>query len=253
MMASRPSQHCAQRLCRSGLALTLFASTLLMSGCGGTETGNPSGAHSVSIALVLRSTNSQETDHAPLPYVAIDAAWLSSETLQLQACTGGGEAGLPAHVWDLSHPRARTTQTAEPSFCTITLRTQQMLQTNLPPQDASSPLVPSQLAGASLWIQARRRDGTSVEVTSQARLELMQTSGAPLADTNLTYAFDAPDWFSGLNLDIIAPDPDGIVRISPASHPALLQSLEAHIGTDSVLRPREVEDAALEDDGREDN
>lgn len=244
------------------LAGVCLAFALMTPRCGGTETGNPSAVQSVSIALVLRATGSgdagagdagagsvraeereredgEEEEGSPRPYSSIESAWVATESLKLKACVGTGEAGLPPLIWDLTHPTGHTARTEISNFCGVVLRTQ--------PADASMAKIPSQMAGASLFIGAHRNDATPVEVTAVAKLDVTHASPTPLSDSKLTYVFDAAAWFRGMDLDALNPDSDGVIRISPTSNPALLELLEGQIADGSVLRSREVDDDAFDD------
>jgi hypothetical protein len=231
--------------------VVVLALAALSFGCAGTETGNPPSAHTVSLALVLVPTTAptagevdddddEAADEAP-PYSSIDSAWLATETLELRGCVGADQAEWPALAWDLVQPVAHGRKTQISEFCGVQLRTQAAAA------EADAGSIPQQLAGAGLWIRATRKDGTAVEVTGTAQLDLSQTSAVPLPGPQLTFAFDPAAWFKGVDLNGLTPDADGVIRISSASNPTLLQVFEGQIGEGSVLRPRELEDEAEDD------
>jgi hypothetical protein len=215
-------------------------------GCAGagTETGNPPAARHMSLALVLRSTNSEQVtvgsakpeDHA----VRLDSAWIADDTVELFGCVGLDQAELGYLGWDLLHPKARGLDTELQNFCGVRLATRVA--------DANLGAVPAGFAGASLWMTGTRADGIPLEVRSSAVLNLTsQSSSNPLDAAKLVLSFDAAAWFAGVNVNSLVPDADGVVHMSPASNPLALQTVELHVGDGAALRPEASDDGVLDD------
>jgi hypothetical protein len=210
-------------------------------GCSlaGTETGNPTSTRDVSFALVLRSTNSDlvevgdgETDHGTL---RIDAASLATDSVDLMGCVGQDHTELASRAWDLLRPEAQALATSLPAFCGVRL--------DLTVADAGLAASVPGLEGASLWLTATRADGVRVEVRSSTALTLTyQDSTHPVDAQRMVVAWDAAAWFSAVNVATLAPDPDGVVRLSPSSNPLSLQTIEQSADEGTVLREERVDD-----------
>jgi hypothetical protein len=226
-------------------ALSCLLLALLMCNCVGTETGNPSVTRHVTIALVLHSTDSSvaqlcKSECKDGGSFNIQAAWLTTDLIELLGCVGQDGSELSPIAWDLLHPQSHGIDTQIPEFCGFHLWTRLA--------DASIGAIPTGLDGAALWVSGTRTDGTSVELRSTTALNFShQDLSQPLKEVRLVLSLDAAAWLSGVDVNALTPDTDGIVHISPASNTGLLQQVEQQTGNDAVLRPELTDDGITDD------
>ena len=215
-------------------------------GCLGTETGNPSETRSVSLAMVLKSSNStvaqcstEEPEDAPLG-LTIDNAWLATNYVSLLGCMGDSGSRIDQSAWNLMRPVARSVATIEPSFCGFDFKTQVA--------DATLGALPAQFAGSSMWLTATRPDGVRVVIQSPVILNVNKgNASSPITSSKVVIAIDAADWLANINFSALRPGSDGAIHVSPTSNVVQLHVFEGQTSSDVVLRTEANDDGVTDD------
>lgn len=241
------------RVRSTGRALLLACSWL--SGCAGTETGNPSfvgklgydaytSAPSV-VALTMALQGSAE------PALTVDNAWLVLGDVELQRgsdCEGRGAHvaidGLGAGDHATGQAPPTEFESAEGKYCGVRL-----------PFAPSAELpegAPESLTAESVLVSGKLPDGRAYEIHSklQESLSLHATAGDFVMDSDhnsVVIGFDVARWLRELRWDE-ATVSDGSIVISEASNRELLEQFEAALPAGVALFRDRDADGELDPD-----
>lgn len=219
---------------------------LLLCNCAGSETGNPSMTRTVSMALVLKSSDSSVAQNCPLgdactgSGLKLQSVWLATEYVNVASCVGQDDSSLPPNAWDLLNPVATTFSTQIAEFCGFQFLTRLA--------DAGLGTIPNELTGASIWLRATRADSTTVDIRSPAIISVGKVDPSqPLRGTKLVVALDAAAWLNSIDVNSLTADADGVVRVSSASNPLVLQQVDQQTANNALLRDEEDDDGVTGD------
>ena len=225
--------------------LGLFGGLLLF-GCAGTETGNPSMARQASLSMVLKSSNPTAVQICPAGVsctpgaLNVQSAWLSTDYLEAASCVGQDDSIVPPAAWDLLHPVAKSFDTQILQFCGFRFATRV--------GDSSLGNIPAELVGASIWLRTTRADNVDEDIRSPTILDVGKVDlSHPLGNARLVVALDAGAWLDGIDLNSLSVDSDGIARVSATSNPLILQVIDQQTGNNAILRNEEADDGVAGD------
>lgn len=223
------------------LFATLSAS--LVASCVGTETGNPPAAP---VTMALRTSDPAIASPAPGPGVVIDEAWLTVASVRtIEGATCDRVAPEPS-VQNVSGDLARGVPTdglPAGRFCAV--------QVSLQSAAALPSGAPPAFAGRALLVRGRGTDGVpfeaAVEAPTTLQLRAVSAELPVVAGDTFVLTFDVARWMSGIALDTIVPDADGVRRIVPGHAPSdtfalnLASSADLFVDADGdgVLAPAE--------------
>jgi hypothetical protein len=185
----------------------LLALALLLLGCDGTETGNPS----ATLELRMRGHSSKPevaSAGAGSGALAIERAQVTLDRLELVGCGQTGSVAASDLAVDLLADPAYELlfDTSVIDYCGL------------------------RVGVSSVDITAARSDGLPVELASTLAMELeLVTSppGTPFDASRLILGFDLGVWFDTIDVHGAPAGTDGVVRLDAMSNTALLTSFEA--------------------------
>ena len=85
------------------------------------------------------------------------------------------------------------------------------------------------------------------KVTARSAPGAYQDPNRPADAAKVVVVLDAAAWFGEVNVNALAPDSDGVVRLSPSSNPLLLQAVEQRADDGAILREERSDDGVLDD------
>lgn len=217
-----------KRASSSCLVGALFVGVLLH-GCAGTETGNPSVA---ATTMGLRTSDPDVAGLAPGPGVVVEEAWLAAaslRTIEGAACDG---VALRPSVIDAAGDLAAGVPTdglPAGSFCGV--------HVELQPSDILAPGAPEGVRGRALFVRGTAADGGAFEIALDGPVTIeVRRPSADLVVTEgdaFLLTFDVARWLAAIGLDAIPADADGVRRIQAGD--AELSTFEAGLVTSSEL------------------
>jgi hypothetical protein len=209
---------------------------LLIGGCAGTETGNPSFNGSLgydayssqkSVALLARPADDAEL------VTVVENAWLVLGDVGFVGqsdCAAGDHAehvpGLGAGDHAATQAPATQFELEAGRYCglSVPLKVDSALPSGAPPE----------LAGRSILIKGQTRKGAEFRIaSSQARELFLRSDPAGLelneASGGLLIGFDVASWLGSLDLDSATPSADGVLVIDEDDNVALLTAFEQRV------------------------
>lgn len=226
--------NCARSLCSP------LAFALALSGCFGTDTGNPP----VTASLVGRSSEPGVAVAPGAAPVVVDGAWVSLESVRAVLGAGCDHVSEPTDADVVGDVVGVVPLAGLPAgeSCGV----------HLVPRAASPlpPGAPAALEGRTLLVTGTRADGAPFELTADDVAPVDVAAGAPfvLSDGEGAWiAFDVAVWLAGVDLDAIVLHPDGVARVEPGDPeaPSLAAGFAASVGVyadaggDGVFGPDE--------------
>ena len=191
-----------------GLVAALLTA-LLLPGCAGTETGNPSIAPTT---MALRTSDPDVATPAPGTGVVVQEAWLAAASLRMiegAACDG---VALRPSVVDAAGNLAigvGTDGLPAGSFCGV--------HVELQPSDGLAPGAPEDLRGRAVFVRGTAADGVAFEIGLEGPITFeVRSPGADLAIADgdaFLLTFDVARWLIAIPLGAIPADADGVRRI----------------------------------------
>jgi len=205
---------------RTVVIRTTIAALALLSGCFGTETGNPPFAPGVA--------GGAGGTMGIVPVLQLDEGWLAIDDLTfLDACVAGSEGVVvrsePGALGLGSEPVLETDPVLEEGeYCGV--RAERVAWTSA---------APSALRGYTLAIDASRPDGTPVRIRSTRTGTLELLGGAPFpmspASGGVLLFVTESLLFNGLAFDGVELALDGSIVVSAEKNAALLERIEAQL------------------------
>lgn len=230
-------------------ATALCLVSILLAGCAGTETGNPSVAP---ITMGLRTTDPDIATPGPGSGVGIEEAWLAAASLRTIEGAACDAVARPPAVVDAEGELVvgvATEGLPAGSFCGV--------HVELQASDALPPGAPEASRGRALFVRGASADGVAFEIAldGPTTLELRTPGGAlAVADGDaFVLTFDVARWLSTGAIEAVTPDVDGVRRIEAgdtelgAFEAGLVSSGELYsdLDADGVLDVAEVAAGAL--------
>lgn len=202
--------------------LLVIAAMSLLSGCFGTETGNPPFAPDVG--------GGAGTPMGLVPVLTTDQGWLSVANVALvpgETCAAGDEGTVVRHdAGALALAGAQSLETEavldEGDYCAFHFD-----------RVASTSADPSALEGYTLAIDAHRPDGTMVRIRSSqtGTLDLVASTPFPMSPDagGLIVFIDESLLFNGVSFDAADHEPDGSILVSAEKNSAILDRIETQL------------------------
>lgn len=212
-----------------------------LTGCAGTETGNPPFAgkvgydaySSVPTRVALRAAEQPPAAKAP---IQVDAAWLVLGNVSFLGdgeCTGQGELGHAKALGAGDHVGTQAPPTA------FELEPAKLCGVRLPIAAGEVPSsAPTELTGHSILLTGTR-DGKSFRIASQARAEvLLRSDGRDIALDDdhpaVLIGFDVAAWLDSIEWSSINSDA-GTLIVDDEHNTAQLAKFEAKIAAGIAL------------------
>ncbi|HEV8244681.1 MAG TPA: hypothetical protein VGP93_02900 [Polyangiaceae bacterium] len=221
--------------------------SLVLLGCSGTETGNPSATSS--LALVAQASDPSVAALGTGSGVRVASAWLEVSQITTSACGGTqqGEQVLASNfaVEVVSGAGNAPALAQTQAFCQVSV---QAAAGGVPPTGA-----PAELASAAMVVSGTRADGVPFTITSSSTpaVSLLASSAIePSRYAALLFAFDVSVWFSATDLQAVPLDAHGIALLDGVSHPATLGGFDTQVALSAALFEDTDENGQLDDSER---
>jgi hypothetical protein len=229
---------------------------LLLGGCTGTETGNPSLSGSLGYDAYTTRPSVVALLAAPDPgadVTVVDSAWLVLGDVGFVAqsdCSQPAEA--TAHAPGLGAGDHAATQAPATRFdaevgryCGVTLPL--MAESTIPTG------APAALAGASILIDGQRPGAQRFRIVSTRQSELFlrsNASGFELTDesSGVLIGFDVASWLGTLDWGAAVANAKGVIEVDSAHNPELLAEFERRLGAGIALYVDRDRDGKLDSD-----
>jgi len=209
---------------RSIVFALLLGATL--SGCSGTETGNP--GVQVKLAMLARTTDEASVNLANTgSELEVERGLIAFDGIQLLSCTGDAGPELRGEVVvDITEPGGMefTLDGTASSTCGVELRI-------APPS-----VDPGDIGEYSVLLSGTRSDGTPFEIRSrvESRITLTSATGEAFDPASLILAFDLAVWLDPEEVHG-AVIHENVAQIDDLANPELLAAIEARLEVGAEL------------------
>jgi hypothetical protein len=207
----------------------LLALGNLLTGCEGTETGNPRPPPGIELRF---SAYSNDFNRVAVGRhgdgLSLDRVFVALERFQLLPCSASGKS-LDLSVGELQlterPPPLLLAESEETDFCAASFR----LAPGVGDQAA-------ELSGRSAFVEGVRADGVPFQLASELDLtvDLASDTAAPFGSRRLLLAFNFATWLNGVGVETASIE-NGTVSIDSLHQPDLLGAFNARAGLAAAL------------------